>query len=171
MSQETLSEYLLPYWVRLAELEDADLIGSLIRKAWAGIVAPEDPGHRLAGGKIKDRLERGGGFILERENVPIATLQFLPLDESPFIWELVGIAVIPEHRGQRMIDRLMESLEMHARSLKVRELRLAVRSDKQAPDLLKIFERYRYRVDLQVRSLNADPRSAPPIVMRKMLQY
>ena len=166
---ETLSET-HPYTLRPATLEDADLIASLIRRAWAGTVAPESQGHRMGGAKVLSRLEYGGGaFILEHLGDPVGCVQFVPLEDDVYIWEIMGAAVLREHRGNRLVDRMLEMVEVAARRARVSELRLAVRQDNTTHKLVSLYERNGFVVDKSLEYSQRNPLTVPPVVLRKVL--
>jgi len=167
---ETLSQ-IHPYTLRPATLEDADLIASLIRRAWAGTVAPESQGHRIGGAKVLARLEQGGGaFVLEHLGVPAGSVQYLPLEDDVYVWEIMGAAVLREHRGRELVDRMLEMVEVAARRARVRELRLAVRQDATTEKLVSVYRRSGFEVDELLEYSHRNPLTAPPVVLKKVLR-
>ena len=166
---ETLSET-HPYTLRPAKLEDADLIASLIRRAWAGTVALESQGHRMTGGKVLSRLEQGGGaFVLEHLGEPAGSVQYVPLEDDACTWEIMGAAVLREHRGRGLVDRMLEMVEVAARRARVRELRLAVRQDATTEKLVFVYRRSGFEVDPALEYSGRNPLTAPPVVLKKVL--
>ncbi len=161
-----------PYSLRPALLEDADLMASLIRKAWAGTVRdPNSKGHRTTGGMVLTRLEHGGGgFLVETLEEVVGTAQYVPLENDPRIWEIMGVGILREHRGKALVDRLLEVIEVTARRKGVLELRLAVRSDANTEKLVSVYRRSGFEVDESLEYSKRNPLTAPPVVLRKVLK-
>lgn len=160
-----------PYSLRPALLEDADLMASLIRRAWAGTVLdPMSKGHRTTGGMVLTRFQQGGGgFLVETLEEAVGTVQYVPLEHPSRIWEIMGVGILREHRGKALVDRLLEVIEVTARRREVLELRLAVRSDANTEKLVSVYRRSGYEVDELLEYSHRNPLTAPPVVLRKVL--
>nr|WP_246351176.1 GNAT family N-acetyltransferase [Deinobacterium chartae] len=156
--------------LRRASPSDAGLIADLIRRAWAGTVAPESGGHRMTAAKILSRMQRGGGgLILEVAGEPAGSLHWSALEDDPQVWEVMGVGVLPAYRGRDLSARLLGAVEEAARAAGVRELRLAVRRDSTTARLVALYERGGYGLAPQLSYSHANPLTEPPVVLHKPL--
>lgn len=151
--------------LREATGEDAALIASLVREAWAGMFPPGSSGHRLTADKVRAALEEGGGLVLEVGGEPAGSVMWAPV---PGAWEVMKLALRPAYRGRGLSSWLLNEITYRALSNGVGELRLAVRRD--APGLVRFYERQGFFVDPDATYSHANPKSPPPVVMRRRLQ-
>ncbi|MGH8806945.1 MAG: hypothetical protein ACREX0_03580, partial [Noviherbaspirillum sp.] len=86
--------------VREATLDDAQLIAALTHAAWAGKVAVTSSGHRETAVRVTQDLQHGGGFILLKNEEPIGSVRWMPVDSEPQVWEIVRMGVLPGDRGE-----------------------------------------------------------------------
>ncbi|HEY6774536.1 MAG TPA: GNAT family N-acetyltransferase [Oxalicibacterium sp.] len=154
--------------IREATLEDAQLIASLTRAAWANRVAVTSGGHRETASRVSQHLLHGGAFILLVDGEPIGSARWLPREDNPAIWEMLRIGVLPAFRGLDLSQQLVEAIIHHAYVNEVEELRLAVRHDQ--PRLLDLYSAYAFSEAPELEYAHANPMDPPPIVMRRILK-
>ncbi|MFL9924898.1 GNAT family N-acetyltransferase [Herbaspirillum lusitanum] len=155
--------------IREATAEDALLIAELTRGSWANKVAPSSSGHREEPQHVEEDLQRGGGFVLLRDEVPAGSVRWLPLDTEEDVWEIRRMGISPDYRGERLSQHLMEALIHRAQSADVRELRLAVRTDQA--QLVDLYAAFGFEIAPELEYTRANPNEAPPIVMRRMVRH
>lgn len=155
--------------VREAVIEEAQLIADLTRAAWADTVAVTSTGHRETAIRVTQDLHEGGGFILLRDNQPVGSVRWLPLDADPDILEIVRMGILPQHRGNNLSQHLLESVIHHALASEITELRLAVRTDQQR--LLDFYSVFGFEAAPELEYSHANPLEPAPIVMRKYLRH
>lgn len=154
--------------VREATLNDAELIASLTRKAWANKLAPDACGRHETTATVIEHLHRGGGFLLFVDDIPAGAARWLPMDDNPDIWEIVRLGIIPAYRGQGLSQHLLEAVIHYALSADVDELRIAVDSDQTR--LVDLYAAYRFDVAMELEYSDADSLEPSPIVMRRQLR-
>lgn len=154
--------------IREATLEDAQLIASLTRAAWANRVAVTSSGHRETASRVSQHLLRGGGFILLVDGEPAGSARWLPREDNPAIWEMLRIGVLPAFRGLDLSQQLVEAIIHHAYVNEVEELRLAVRHDQ--PRLRDLYAAYAFCEAPELEYAHANPMDPPPTVMRRILK-
>jgi len=153
--------------IREATAEDAELIAELTRKSWANKVAPSSSGHREDPLEVAEDLQRGGAFVLLREDVAAGSVRWLPLDTETDVWEIRRMGILPDYRGERLSQHLMEAIIHRALTADVAELRLAVRSDQT--QLVDMYAMFGFEIAPELEYARANPSEPPPIVMRKWL--
>jgi ribosomal protein S18 acetylase RimI-like enzyme len=153
--------------VREASLDDAELIAELTRAAWADKVAPSSSGHRETAARVRDDLLAGGAFILLREEQPVGSVRWTPVDGQPGVWEIMRMGVLPSCRGGRLSQHLLEAVIHRAQAADVHELRLAVRTDQQR--LLDLYAAFGFELATELEYLHANPLEPTPLVMRRLL--
>lgn len=155
--------------VREAALDDAQLIADLTRAAWAGKVAATSSGHNETIARVLKDLQAGGGFILLRDERPIGSTRWVPLESEPAIWEIMRMGVLPADRGEHLSQHLLEAVIHRALAADVRELRLAVRADQAR--LLDLYAAFGFELAPELEYTHATPVEPAPTVMRRQLGY
>lgn len=155
--------------VREATLDDAQLIADLTRAAWAGKVAVTSSGHRETAVRVRQDLQHGGGFILLREDQPIGSVRWIPLDSEPDVWEIQRMGVVPQFRGEHLSQHLLEAVIHEARAADVAELRLGVRADQER--LLDLYAAFGFELAPELEYSHANPLEPTPTVMRCLLGH
>ena len=153
--------------VREATLDDAQLMADLTRAAWAGKVAPSSSGHRETAVRVRHDLQAGGGFILLRDETPIGSVRWLPVEGEPDVWEILRMGVLPTYRGEHLSQHLLEAVIHHAFAADIKELRLAVRTDQER--LLDLYAAFGFELAPELEYTHANPLEPTPMVMRRML--
>jgi len=154
--------------VREATLDDAQLIADLTRSAWAGKVAVTSSGHRETAVRVRQDLQHGGGFVLLRDEEPIGSVRWIPLESDSGVWEITRMGVLPQHRGEHLSQHLLEAVTHHAQTSDVDELRLGVRPDQVR--LLDLYAAYGFELAPELEYTHANPLQPAPTVMRRILR-
>jgi ribosomal protein S18 acetylase RimI-like enzyme len=154
--------------VREATNDDAQLIADLTRAAWAGKVAVSSSGHRETAVRVLEDLRAGGGFILMVDDEAVGSVRWAPHDTDEDVWEILRMGVLPAHRGSNISQHLLEAVIHHAQACAVRELRLAVRSDR--PRLLDLYAAYEFELAEELEYSHANPAEPAPLVMRRIMR-
>jgi GNAT superfamily N-acetyltransferase len=155
--------------VREATLEDAQLIAELTRGCWAGKVAVTSSGHRETAVRVLEDLQQGGGFVLLKEEQPIGSVRWMPLETDSSVWEIMRMGVLPSYRGEHLSQHLLEAVIHCAYSSDVTELRLAVRADQVR--LLDLYAAQGFELAPELEYTHANPAEPAPTVMRRKLGY
>ena len=155
--------------IREAGHEDATLIAELTRAAWANTIPESSTGHRETGDGVLENLQLGGGFILLVDEAPVGSVRWLPLDDTPDIWEISRIGIAPALRGHRLSQQLLEAVIHHALASEVTELRLAVRTDQA--HLLDLYAAFGFELAPELEYTHANPLEPAPSVMRRLLKH
>lgn len=155
--------------VREAGVDDAQLIADLTRAAWAGKVPPASRGHHETAQKVLRDLQHGGGFLLLKDEEPIGSARWMPLDSDPDIWEIMRMGVLPADRGEHLSQHLLEAVIHRAQASDVRELRLVVRADQTR--LLDLYAAFGFELAPELEYTQANPDEPVPTVMRRQLGY
>lgn len=155
--------------VREATLDDAQLIADLTRAAWAEKVAVTSSGHRETAVRALQDLQNGGGFILLKDDTPIGSVRWVPVESEPDVWEIMRMGVVPAHRGAHLSQHLLEAVIHRALASDVTELRLGVRADQER--LLDLYAAYGFELAPELEYSHANPLEPSPTVMRRMLGY
>lgn len=154
--------------VREARLDDATLMASLTRQAWADKPASGNCGCHETAESVIQHLQRGGGFLLYVDEMPVGATRWLPMDDNPYIWEIVRLGIIPAYRGQGLSQHLLEAVVHHALAADVDELRVAVDSDQtRAVDL---YAAHGFDVAMELEYSDAQSLEPLPTVMRRELR-
>lgn len=154
--------------VREATFEDAELMASLTRQAWADKPAPHHCSCHETVETVTQHLQRGGGFLLYVDDVPVGTTRWLPLDEDPCIWEIVRLGIIPAYRGHGLSQHLLEAVVHQAQVADIDELRVAVDSDQTR--LVDLYAAYSFDVAMELEYSDAAVLEPQAIVMRRELR-
>jgi ribosomal protein S18 acetylase RimI-like enzyme len=154
--------------VREATAADAALIAALTRDSWAHKVAPSSSGHQEAPERVAEDLQRGGGFVLLRAGVPAGSVRWRPLDTELAVWEISRMGILPDYRGERLSQHLMEALIHRALEADIDELRLAVRVDQM--QLVDLYAAFGFEIAPELEYTRANPLEPAPIVMRRWLR-
>lgn len=155
--------------VREASLDDAQLIADLTRTAWAGKVAVTSSGHRETAVRVRQDLQNGGGFILLKEETPIGSVRWAPVESEPDVWEIIRMGVVPAYRGEHLSQHLLEAVIHRALASDVNELRLGVRADQTR--LLDLYAAFGFELAPELEYTHANPFEPAPTVMRRVLGY
>lgn len=155
--------------VREANLDDAQLIADLTRAAWAEKVAVTSSGHRETAIRALQDLQSGGGFILLKDDIPIGSVRWVPVESEPDVWEIMRMGVLPAHRGAHLSQHMLEAVIHRALASDVTELRLGVRADQER--LLDLYAAYGFELAPELEYSHANPLEPSPTVMRRMLGY
>ncbi|GAB3543967.1 hypothetical protein GCM10027343_18420 [Noviherbaspirillum agri] len=155
--------------VREASLDDAPLIAELTRAAWADKVAVTSSGHHETEVRVLQDLQAGGGFILLKEEQPIGSARWVPVESEPNVWEIMRMGVVPAHRGEHLSHYLVEAIIHRALAAEVTDLRLAVRADQTR--LLDLYAAFGFERAPELEYSHANPLEPTPTVMRKRLGY
>lgn len=154
--------------IREARLNDAQLIADLTRAAWADKVAVTSSGHRETAVRVREHLQKGGGFILLKNEEAVGSVRWVPLEAEFGIWEIMRMGILPQYRGECLSQHLLEAVVHRALAADVIELRLAVRADQ--PRLLDIYAAHGFELALELEYTYANPAELPPTVMRRLLR-
>lgn len=154
--------------IREATVDDAQLIAELTRHSWANKVASDSSGHHEAPQRVAEDLQRGGGFVLLRNARPVGSARWLPLDTELDVWEILRMGILPDYRGERLSQHLMEALIHRALAADVAELRLAVRTDQK--QLVDVYAAFGFELAPELEYTRANPTAPAPIVMRRCLR-
>jgi len=154
--------------VREAGSEDALLIAELTRAAWAGMVPISSSGHRETENRVLDDLQDGGAFLLTEDDQPAGSVRWLPLDGEPQVWEVFRMGVLPQFRGKRLSEYLLEAVIHRALDAGIDELRLAVHRDQER--LLDLYAAYGFERAPELEYRQRGQHGDSPIVMRRRLR-
>lgn len=155
--------------VREAGINDAQLIADLTRAAWAGKVRPGSRGHMETAQSVLHDLQHGGGFLLLKNDEPVGSARWMPLDSEPDVWEIMRMGVLPVHRGEHLSQHLLEAVIHRAQASDVRELRLVVRADQDR--LLDLYAAFGFELAPELEYTHANPDEPASTVMRRQLGY
>ena len=153
--------------IREAKFSDTPLIAELTRICWADRVAASSSGHRESVEQVQQHLERGGAYLLLVDNKIVGSVRWLPLTTSPFVWEVMRMGVMPDYSGRSFGQHLLEAVIQRARSVNIREIRLAVRADQGR--LLDLYAGYSFELAPELEYAHANPAEPAPTVMRRFL--
>lgn len=154
--------------IRPATLDDAEAIAQMVRRAWAGRVAPDSSGHRETAGKVRLDLQKGFGWVVVKGEQIVASVRLLPHPSEAGVGEIKKLGVLPEYRKQGWGPKLMEVLEHEARGRGFVELRLAVRHDQYR--LVEWYGSLGYVLDASLVYSAANPLTPAPFVLHKYLE-
>jgi GNAT superfamily N-acetyltransferase len=161
--------------LRTATLEDAALIARLTRECWVGKPA-NSSGYTETTETVEKSLREGHAIIMYLEGVPVGSVRWYPImgESTPEVtyygaiaWEIGRLGILPAYRGRGLSTWLMNEIIIRATSSGIEELRLAVRTDE--PGLLEFYKRQGFFEDSSIKYSHANPKSQPPITMRKYL--
>jgi ribosomal protein S18 acetylase RimI-like enzyme len=155
--------------VREAEFDDAHLIAEITRAAWADRVAATPGGDQETAERVLRDLREGGGFIMTRDEVPIGSVRWVPVESQSRIWEIQRMGVLPAHRGERLSQHLLEAVIHRALANEVEELRLEVRIDQDR--LLDLYATFGFELAPELEYSYAPLSEPGPTVMRRILGY
>ncbi len=157
--------------VNVSEAHDGDapLIAELTRKAWEGRCPPTSHGHLESADKVLTDLHEGGAFILWVGNHPAGSVRWAPTDEDDEIWKIRRLGVLPEYAGQNLSQYLIEACVNRARLSDIAELRLFLNPWMES--MSRLYEAYGFEPAPEIEFTLRNPNEAPPIMMRKNLEY
>ena len=116
-----------PHSIRAATARDASLIADLVRRAFAAQPRPTNPPSSAleeTAATIAAHLARGGGAVLEREDVVAGAVLWEEEDGALYISR---VSVAPEYRRQGIARALMDEAEREARRQGFSRMTLGVR--------------------------------------------
>lgn len=160
-------EDLPPVTLRLMRPADAEAVARMVRRAWAGRVAPDSSGHLETAEKVLADLEHGRGFVAEAGGEVVASVRWVPHPGEEGVCEVHKLGVLPGYRKLGLGPKLLGLLEEDAARHGVREVRLAVRHDQYR--LVEWYSAQGYVLDASLVYSSANPRTPPPFVLRKRL--
>jgi GNAT superfamily N-acetyltransferase len=153
--------------LRLASIDDAQLIADLTRACWLNTVAANSAGHQESAEKVKSHLQHGGGFILLEQQQPIGSVRWLRSAATPDMMELARMGLLPAWRGKNLATYLLQAVLEQAQRDNVNELRLAIRSDQ--PRLLDFYAGFGFKLAPDLNYSHANPLLPAPFVMRRSI--
>lgn len=153
---------------RRAVPADSELVHRLTREIWTGRVSPESTVFRETPETVAAQISRGGGVIAKSGDVAIGCGRWVPVagpgGQGRWI-EIKRIGVIEAWRKRGIGVRILAELESAGREIGAEGAHLAVRHDQ--PRLLAVYEMAGYVVADDVEITTPNPRSPPPVGMRK----
>jgi ribosomal protein S18 acetylase RimI-like enzyme len=160
--------------IRTATLSDAALIATLTRACWVGKPV-NSSGHHESTERVEQGLREGAAMLLYQEEKPVGSVRWYPVlgalgeaNDMVIAWEIGRLGILPEYRGRGLSHVLMDEITRLAIAHGIKELRLAVRTDE--PELLAYYLRQGFVEDPSIVYSHANPKSPPPITMRKRLE-
>lgn len=153
--------------IREATPEDAALIAELTRKSWADKAAPSSRGHTEEAQRVAEDLLRGGGFVLLKDNEPAGSVRWKPLDTETGVWEIYRMGIIPEFRGQRLSEELVEAVIHRALVADISEIRLAIHYGQSK--LVDLYASLGFEIAPELEYTRSNPQEAPSILMRRWI--
>ena len=109
-------------------------------------------------------LESGGALVAEMNGEVIAAIRWYNLPDAR---ELKRLGVLEKYRALGIAQNLMSEAIQIAKHEGVKDLRLAVRVDQ--PQLVQTYQMLGFVIDTTLNYSHRNPRSVPPVVMRKFL--
>lgn len=154
--------------LREATQEDAKLIASITRAAWAG-APPDSGGHRETAVGVLEDLQEGGGFILYVDGEPAGAVRWRPADCEPDVWEIRRIAIVPHYRGHRLSLYLVEAVIDRGLESDVEELRLPLPNDQ--PRLFDLYAACGFDFAPELEYSHANPLGPSPTILRRKVRH
>ncbi len=154
--------------IRRASPADGGLVEGLTRRIWTGRVSPESTVFGETPDSVAAQLGKGGGSILFDGDTPVGSGRWVPVPGpgGAGLWmEIKRIGVLAEYRKQGFGERILRHLEAAGRQAGAEGAQLAIRLDQ--PRLIDFYEALGYVRAGDVELTTPNPRSPPPIGMRK----
>lgn len=149
--------------------EDAPLIAELTRKAWEGRCPANAHGHLDTADQVITDLHEGGAFILWVDDKPAGSVRWAPTEEDDEIWKIRRLGVLPEYAGRNLSQYLIEACVNQAQLSDIGELRLFLHPWMEP--MTRFYEAYGFEPAPEIEFTVRNPLEAPPIMMRKQLDY
>ncbi len=157
--------------IRRASPADGFLIEALTRRIWTGRVSAESTVFRETPESVAAQLTKGGGVVLTLDGSLIGSGRLVPVPgpggQGNWI-EIKRIGVLPEHAGKGFGAHILKALEEMGRDAGAEGAQLAVRHDQ--PRLIVFYEGLDYVLADDVVLTTPNPRSPPPVGMRKFFK-
>lgn len=154
--------------IREATTEDAALIAELTRKSWADKVTVPSKGHHEDARKVAEDLLRGGGFVLLKDNEPAGSVRWRPLDTETGVWEIFRMGILPQYRGERLSEELLEAVIHRALVADICELHLAIHPEQYK--LIDLYAGLGFEIAPELDYTRSGPQEASAIVMRRWIR-
>ncbi|MFN3608006.1 MAG: GNAT family N-acetyltransferase [Hyphomonas sp.] len=154
--------------IRRATPSDGFLVEGLTRRIWTGRVSAESTVFGETPETVAAQIGKGGAVILEIEGVPAGSGRWVAvpgLQEQGRWMEVKRIGVLPAFTGRGFGAQILEALEAMGREQGVAGAQLAIRTDQ--PRLIDFYAGLGYVLAQDVELATPNPRSPPPIGMRK----
>lgn len=157
-----------PIAIRRATPSDGFLVEALTRRIWTGRVSAESTVFRETPETVAAQIAKGGAVILEAGEIPIGSGRWVPVPgpQGQGRWmEVKRVGILPEFTGRGYGARILEALEEMGRAQALAGAQLAIRADQ--PRLIDFYAGLGYLLAPDVELTTPNPRSPPPIGMRK----
>ncbi len=157
-----------PIAIRRATPSDGFLVETLTRRIWTGRVSAESTVFQETPETVAAQISKGGAVILEAGGEPIGSGRWVcvPGPQGQGRWmEIKRIGVLPGFTKRGFGARLLEALEEMGREQALAGAQLAIRTDQ--PRLVDFYAGLGYALAEDVELTTPNPRSPPPIGMRK----
>ncbi len=152
--------------VRRADLSEAALIHDLTRASFATLRGRLDPPSGADAETVADveaAMRRGGAVIAWDGATPVGAARWLVAEEALYVGR---VAVLPDHRRQRVASALMRFLEDLAPTLGCDAVRVGVRAS--LPENVALYRSLGYEV------VSIEPHEPGPdrvVTMRKRVRF
>ena len=160
-----------PIAIRRATPSDGFLVEALTRRIWTGRVSAESTVFSETPETVAAQIAMGGAVILQTGDRPIGSGRWVavPGPGGQGRWmEVKRIGVLPAYTGRGLGAEILEALEAMGREQGVTGAQLAIRADQ--PRLIDFYAGLGYGLAQDVELTTPNPRSPPPIGMRKWFQ-
>jgi len=157
--------------IRRATPADGFLVEALTRRIWTGRVSPESTVFRETPESVAAQLSSGGGVLLMDGDLPAGSGRWVPVPGpgGQGTWmEVKRIGVLADYRKRGFGARILAALEDMGRERGAEGAQLAVRHDQVR--LVDFYAGLGYALADDVELTTPNPRSPPPIGMRKRFQ-
>lgn len=149
-----------------ATREDAELIVSLVHRAWKDTIDPRSSGHRMTAPEVLEIFDdEGGGFLVSRDDHVVGCICYRPNGKT---LELSKLAVLPEARKQGFSIMLVQAVEDYARQHNFKRILLAVSQYNLL--VIPLYEKLGYTINENEVYEHSHPGSPTPVVMTRKLQ-
>lgn len=157
-----------PIAIRRATPSDGFLVEALTRQIWTGRVSAESTVFSETPETVAAQIRKGGAVILQAGKQPIGSGRWVavPGPGGQGRWmEVKRIGVLPAYTGRGLGAQILEALEVMGVEQGVTGAQLAIRADQ--PRLIDFYAGLGYVLAEDVELTTPNPRSPPPIGMRK----
>lgn len=157
-----------PIAIRRASPSDGFLIEALTRRIWTGRVSVESTVFSETPETVAAQIAKGGAVILQAGDDPIGSGRWVavrgPGGQGRWM-EIKRIGVLPVYTGRGLGAQILEALEAMGLEQGAAGAQLAIRADQ--PRLIDFYAGFGYVLAQDVELTTHNPRSPPPIGMRK----
>ncbi|MFN4184960.1 MAG: GNAT family N-acetyltransferase [Hyphomonas sp.] len=154
--------------IRRATPSDGFLVEGLTRRIWTGRVSAESTVFGETPETVAAQIGKGGAVILEIEGAPSGSGRWVavpgPAGQGRWM-EVKRIGVLPAFTGRGFGALILQALEEMGREQEMVGAQLAIRTDQ--PRLIDFYASLGYALAQDVELTTPNPRSPPPIGMRK----